>query len=46
MTVLLVSHSIELVERICQRVCWIEKGQQRMIGPVDKVCAAYKSLSE
>ena len=45
-TVLLVSHSIELVERICQRVCWIEKGQQRMIGPVDKVCAAYKSLSE
>ncbi len=44
-TVLLVSHSIELVERICQRVLWIEKGEQRMLGPVDRVCEAYNSLS-
>ena len=43
-TVLLVSHSIELVESMCDRVCWIEKGQQRMIGPTDEVCEAYKSL--
>ncbi len=43
-TVLLVSHSIELVEGMCDRVCWIEKGQQRMIGPTDEVCEAYKSL--
>lgn len=43
-TVLLVSHSIELVERICTRVCWIEKGQQRMIGPCDEVCTAYRNL--
>ena len=43
-TVLLVSHSIELVERICDRVCWIEKGQQRMIGPCQEVCDAYKAL--
>lgn len=45
-TVLLVSHSIDLVERICDRVCWIEKGQQRMLGPVDEVCAAYKQLGQ
>lgn len=43
-TVLLVSHSIELVEGMCDRVCWIEKGQQRMLGPTDEVCSAYKSL--
>ena len=43
-TVLLVSHSIELVERICSRVCWIEKGQQRMLGPTAEVCDAYKHL--
>ncbi len=43
-TVLLVSHSIDLVERICDRVCWIEKGQQRMIGPCQEVCDAYKAL--
>ena len=43
-TVLLVSHSIDLVERMCDRVCWIEKGEQRMIGPTEEVCAAYRNL--
>ena len=43
-TVLLVSHSLELVERICDRVCWIEKGKQRMLGPTDDVCEAYRNL--
>ena len=41
-TVLLVSHSIELVERVCDRVCWIEKGEQKMIGPVRAVVEAYR----
>ena len=41
-TVLFVSHSIEQVERICQRAVWIEKGDLRMDGPVDEVCKAYK----
>ena len=43
-TVLLVSHDIELVERICDRVCWIEKGHQRMLGTTGEVCEAYKKL--
>jgi ABC-2 type transport system ATP-binding protein len=43
-TVLLVSHDISLVEQICDRVCWIEHGHQRMLGPTDEVCAAYKAL--
>lgn len=43
-TVLLVSHDISLVERICDRVCWIEKGRMRMIGETDEVCEAYRSL--
>ena len=42
-TVLFVSHSIEQVERICTSAVWIEKGHERMIGPVDEVCAAYKA---
>ena len=42
-TVLFVSHSIEQVERICQRAIWIEKGDMRMDGPVDKVCEAYRN---
>ena len=38
---LFVSHSMEQVERICQRAVWIEKGDLRMDGPVDEVCKAY-----
>ena len=43
-TVLFVSHSMDLVQRLCDRVCWIEKGQQRMLGPTDEVCEAYRNL--
>lgn len=43
-TVLLVSHSIDLVESICDRACWIEKGKMRMVGPVLEVCKAYREL--
>ncbi len=43
-TVLLVSHSIDLVESICDRVCWIEKGKMRMVGPTLDVCKAYREL--
>ncbi len=43
-TVLFVSHSIEQVERVCQRAIWIEKGQLRMDGTVREVCAAYRTL--
>lgn len=41
-TVLFVSHSIEQVERICQRAIWIEKGNLQMDGPVNEVCDAYR----
>ena len=37
-TVLFVSHSVAQVERLCQPAIWIEKGEQRMIGPVEEVC--------
>lgn len=43
-TVLLVSHSLDLIQRTCDRVCWIEKGVQRMLGPTDEVCAAYQQF--
>lgn len=42
-TVLFVSHSIQQVERICQRAVWIEKGNLRMDGPVEEVCEAYRN---
>lgn len=43
-TVLFVSHSIDQVERICQRAIWIERGNLQMDGPVDEVCDAYKRM--
>ena len=45
-TVLFVSHSIEQVERVCDKAIWIEKGHLRMNGPVEEVCAAYRSMRE
>ena len=41
-TIILVSHSIEQIEALCNKVMWLEKGKIRMIGGVDDVCSAYK----
>ena len=42
-TVILVSHGIEQVERMCNKVAWLRKGELVMDGPSAEVCAAYKS---
>ena len=41
-TVILVSHSIEQIERMCNKVAWLENGVIRMNGPTEEVCEAYK----
>lgn len=43
-TVLIVSHSIDQIERLCNKVAWLDHGNLKMCGPVDEVCAAYKNL--
>ena len=43
-TLLFVSHSIEQVERVCEKAVWIEKGQMRMIGDSKTVCEAYRQM--
>lgn len=43
-TLLFVSHSIDQVERVCEKAVWIEKGHMRMIGDVKDVCEAYRSM--
>lgn len=45
-TVVIVSHAIEQIERLCDRVMWIEKGDVRMIGETAEVCEAYKSIDK
>lgn len=40
-TVLIVSHSIETIKKYCNKVVWIEKGVQKMVGSPKEVCDAY-----
>ena len=42
-TILLASHSSELITMLCQRVMWVEKGHVVMIGAAKDVVEAYKS---
>ena len=41
-TVIIVSHAIEQIERLCKHVMWLERGKVKMIGDVTTVCDAYK----
>lgn len=42
-TVIIVSHSIEQIERLCKHCVWLEKGKIKMIGEAQEVCDAYKN---
>lgn len=42
-TVIIVSHSIEQIERLCKHCAWLEKGNLKMIGDAKDVCDAYKN---
>lgn len=40
-TVLFVSHSLEQIREMCDRVIWLEHGQVKMIGETNEVCNRY-----
>ncbi len=40
-TVLFVSHSMEQIREMCDKVIWLEQGHVKMAGPTDEVCAKY-----
>jgi ABC-type polysaccharide/polyol phosphate transport system ATPase subunit len=41
MTVLLVSHSIQQIRKMCTRALWLERGRVKMVGDAGEVCDAY-----
>lgn len=43
-TVMIVSHSIETIRRLCTRVIWLHEGELRMDGPVEEVLDAYQEF--
>jgi teichoic acid transport system ATP-binding protein len=42
-TVFLVSHALMTIERTCNRVLWVDKGELRMDGDTASVLAAYRA---
>ena len=40
-TVLLVSHSVSQIRELCNKAIWIDDGELKMMGEVNKVCDAY-----
>ena len=43
-TVLIVSHNNDQIERLCNKAVWIEKGHLRMEGSAKEVCGTYRVL--
>lgn len=43
-TVLYVSHSLESIEKLCDRVIWLEHGNVKMIGKAEEVCNEYRKF--
>lgn len=42
-TVIIVSHTLGQIERLCKHCAWLEGGKLKMIGDAKEVCEAYKS---
>ena len=42
-TVIVVSHSMGQIERLCRHCAWLEHGNLKMVGDCATVCEAYKS---
>lgn len=43
-TMLLVSHSMPLIEQLCQRTLWMQRGKLMADGPTDEVVAEYEAF--
>ena len=42
-TVLFVSHSLEQIQEMCNRVVWLDEHKVRMVGEASQVCQAYRA---
>lgn len=42
-TVIVVSHSMGQIERLCRHCAWLEHGNLKMVGDTETVCTAYKN---
>jgi lipopolysaccharide transport system ATP-binding protein len=42
-TVIFVSHNLDQVAEVCERVMWLERGSVRDLGPAEEVVSAYQT---
>ena len=45
-TIFFVSHSLNQVKKLCDKIVWMHYGEVRMIGPAEEVAEEYKKFSE
>ena len=43
-TTILVSHSLDQIRELCNKVLWLDHGKQRAFGNTEQVCNAYESF--
>ena len=43
-TILLVSHDIGMIERLCNEVLWLDHGEMKKLGKTAEVCREYKNI--
>lgn len=44
-TIVLVSHDLDLIQETCQRAMWLHHGQVAATGSTDKIVAEYQRFS-
>jgi lipopolysaccharide transport system ATP-binding protein len=42
-TIILVSHQLNQIRRLCRRVAWVDSGSLRQLGPTHEVVSSYES---
>jgi len=42
-TILLVSHNATLVQSLCDRAVWLDKGRVKVVGPAAEVVSSYQN---
>ena len=43
-TILLVSHDMDMIERLCNKVLWLDHGEMKDMGDTKSVCEEYKKV--
>jgi ABC-type polysaccharide/polyol phosphate transport system ATPase subunit len=44
-TIIMVSHDLEMMRRLCTHLLWMEKGEMQAYGPTEEVAVAYRNYS-